>query len=655
MTTAAAPPRPTTPARIAAGRRLHVLWPGGVGVLAVAALLLTGWDVGGSMSDYYGSIALSMSQSWSNFFFGAFDPAGTVTLDKIPGSFWIPALFVRIFGFSPWATVFPNALAAAASVLLVAFTARSWAGPIAGLVAGAVVATTPILVAVARSNQPQTFFVLSLALTAWAATKAVDRMSLRWLVLAGVFIAAGFHTYMLEAWAVWPALAVAYLCTRQSWWRRLRDLAIAGATSLALSLTWIIAVSLVPASARPYIGSTLSNSPWEMVFGYNGLGRFGQTTADDEAYLSFSPPYSGDPSPLRLLNQALAAQIGWMIPVAVAAAAVLIALRFRAPLLVFATVWFATFAVMFSAVAGMHQFYTSALAVPMALLIGTAFAEARARQVLWAQLLLPLSAAATALGISIATSGDTSFSLPVALVQLSAAAVATVLILIEHARRIRMPLTTAMSVIALLLAPAAWSVATIGTPNSINPTAAGISTFGSSGSGRSESTADATSRGSERSQTGSDSSRTDSGDGQHGSGRNQSNSRRGSSGSGRGSSGGGQSSTASTIAWLEEHRDGETYLAAAFGAQSAAGLIIASGGESVLPIGGFNSRDPVPTLAEFQQFIADGELRYVLTVTSGRSSGSSDGSSTSSQIRSWVVENCAAVTDESVSGVYDCG
>ena len=109
-------------------------------------------------------------------------------------------------------------------------------------------------------------------------------------MLAGVFIAAGFQTYMLESWAVWPALAAAYLCTRQPWVKRLVHLAIAGAVSLALSLAWIVVVALIPASERPYIGSTPSNSPWEMVFGYNGLGRFGSSTADTEAYRSFTPP-----------------------------------------------------------------------------------------------------------------------------------------------------------------------------------------------------------------------------------------------------------------------------------------------------------------------------------------------------------------------------
>lgn len=207
--------RPPAARTVAAHRRVDPFaWA--LLALAVLTLALTAWGVGGSMSEYYASITLSMGKSWPNFFFGAVDPARTVTLDKIPGSFWIPALSARLFGFSPAAVILPNALAAAAATVITAITARRWAGRTAGIVAGLVVATTPILVAVARSNQPETFFVLALALTAWAATKALERRSLGWLVLAGVFIAAGFQTYMLESWAVWPALAAAYLCTRQS-------------------------------------------------------------------------------------------------------------------------------------------------------------------------------------------------------------------------------------------------------------------------------------------------------------------------------------------------------------------------------------------------------------------------------------------------------
>jgi hypothetical protein len=57
---------------------------------------------------------------------------------------------------------------------------------------------------------------------------------------------------------------------------------------------------------------------------------------------------------------------------------------------------------------------------------------------------------------------------------------------------------------------------------------------------------------------------------------------------------------------LTEHQQGTAYLAATFGAQSAASLILASDGGSFLPIGGFDERDPAPTLAAFQTLVADG-------------------------------------------------
>ncbi len=365
-------------------------WHTGLAILAGASALVYLWAINlGQRSEYYAAIAVSMSQSWSNFFFGSLDPAGTVTLDKIPGSYWVPALFVKAFGFSTWSIEAPNALATVAAVVLIALSVRRLAGNTAGLLAGAVFAATPIVAAVARSNQPQSFFLLTLALVLWSATRAVSKESLGHLVLAGVWIGLAFQTYMLEAWAVWPALIVTWLFfVKKSWLLRVRDLLIAGATSLAVSLSWIFVVSLIPASARPYIGSTYANSPWEMVFGYNGLGRFSSTTSASAAYRSFTPPFSGSPSLVRLFNEQLAGQIAWMIPTAVVAIVVLFALGFNRRVTVLLTVWFATFAVMFSVVAGMHQFYTSALAVPMAALIGIAFGEARKQKVVWAQLTL---------------------------------------------------------------------------------------------------------------------------------------------------------------------------------------------------------------------------------------------------------------------------
>ncbi|WP_191966599.1 ArnT family glycosyltransferase [Microbacterium testaceum] len=661
--TVASTPVPASRFSLAGDLRRPRGWTVGLIAIGLVALVLTGWQVwAGAPSEYYASIALSMSRSWSNFFFGAVDPAGTVTLDKIPGSFWIPALFVKAFGYSTWAVILPNALAAVAAALITAVAARRVAGERAGLIAGAVVAVTPILVAVARSNQPETFFVLGLSFTAWAAVRAVQAGSLGWLVAAGAFIGLSFQFYELEAWAVWPALAAAYLFTRQSWARRIGHLALAGAVSLAASLWWVAIVSLIPADSRPYIGSTLSNNPWEMVFGYNGLGRFA-ATADSGAYESFTPPFSGEPGILRLFNAQLAGQIAWLIPAAIVGLVVLWVLRFSRPLTVLLTVWLATFAAMFSAVAGMHQFYTAALAIPLALVVGAALAVAHRAGRVWPQISIVAVAGATALGIGLATGG---YSIPVSIAQAVVAVLAIALLSTRHRGR---PVATVALMVGLLLTPAVWSAVTVAHPSSTNPVAGGsnaTSGFGGGFGGRGSGGGDlgggmpSGGRGSQglgaapgggaapgfgQASGGSPSGRTrgETGGGPTGFG-------------GFGGPGGGGDSSA-LVSWLQARSTGSTYLAATFGAQSAAQLIIASGGGSFLPIGGFNGTDKVPTLEAFTAMVDAGEVRYVIGGDQrggGTSMAAAATTTASSQIRTWVTQHCA--TDSSApTTVYDCG
>lgn len=632
MTAVSAPPARSWLTRAA--------WPVGLVLIVIAAAVLTGWQVSASMSDYYGAVAMSMSKSWSNLFFGAFDPAGTVSLDKIPGSFWIPALAVRLFGFSPAAVILPNAVAATAAAAVTAFTARRLVGTTGGLLAGAVVASTPILVAVARSNQPQAFFVLALALVAWAAVRAIQQRSLGWYLLTGALIGVAFQTYMLEAWAVWPALAAAYLCTRQRCWRRIWHTLVAGAVSLVVSLAWVAAVWLVPASDRPYVGGTNSNNPWEMVFGYNGLGRF-SATADSAAYRSFTPSFAGDPGPFRLFNTELAGQIAWLLPAALAAVVVLFILRWRPATVVFLGGWFATEVAMFSLVAGMHQFYTSALAIPVALLVAAAFAVARSRRLLWPQLLLVAVAAITAVLIAAMYSDPSPV---IAWVQVAVAAVAILLLVLERRAQALRWLTAVIAVIALLLTPAAWSVLTISTPSSINPTAAGVSQMPGGGGGFGGSRPGGTTFGGSASGA---RPQPPAGGTQHGA-------RGGMRPTG---TPGGTSSNAALLLYLTERQGDAKYLVATFGAQSAAQLILGSHGGSVLPIGGFDGSDDVPTLAAFQQMVADGEVTYVLgSGASGPGAGGTRSASTATKdISAWVTSACTLVSDAPAGAtLYSC-
>lgn len=661
-------------------RRILRPWPLGLGALTALSSFAYLWALQlGQRSEYYAAIALSMSQSWANLLFGSVDPAGTVSLDKIPGSYWVPALFVRLFGFSTWSVNAPNALATVAAVLLVAFTARRIArgfgleggATLAGLLAGSAVAATPILAAVARSNQPESFFVLALALAAWAATKAVERASARWLVGAGAFIALAFQMYMLEAWAVWPALAAGYLVTRKSWWRKIRDLAVAGAVSLVLSLTWIAVVALIPASSRPYVGGTYSNNPFEMVFGYNGLGRF-SATADSSDYRSFTPPFSGEAGVLRLFNVEVAGQVAWLIPVALLAIVVLLILRMRLPVVVFLGGWLVTFLAMFSAVAGMHQFYTASLALPMGLLVGLAFAVARSRGILWAQLAMIGVAALTAVLVGLAYP---EYLLWVAIVQGVLALVAGALLVVGARRGGRARWwVSVVAVFAMLITPAAWSLDAMNHENSINPIAGaqsamggmgggfagmgggfggfpggggiGVLPGGAPGAGQSPAGGPAGSGGFSASDASGRDSGSRTGDG---------------SSAGMGAAGAGRSGAEDAVlAYVQANRGSASYLLATFGAQSAASYITATDGDSVLPIGGFSGSDPAPTLDTFEQLVSSGQLRFVLMSSDGGFGGgfggagstSSSSDSEVSAIREWVTQNCTAV--DGITDLYSC-
>src|ERR1700722_17549785 len=75
------------------------------------------------------------------------------------------------------------------------------------------------------------------------------------------------------------------------------------------------------------------------------------------------------------------------------------------------------------------------------------------------------------------------------------------------------------------------------------------------------------------------------------------------------------------IAYLEAHRDGATWLVAVQGSTAAAAIIPETGGQPVMAMGGFRGTDPAPTLAQFQRYVKQGKVRYVLTGGGGIGGG----------------------------------
>ncbi|MEN9989818.1 MAG: hypothetical protein RL508_797 [Actinomycetota bacterium] len=545
-------------------------------------------------------IAKSMSHSWHNFFFGALDPAGLIGLDKIPGSYWIPALMVKWFGFHNRAVVAPNGVATILAVIVIAYAARRLGGIWVGLITGLLVASTPIVIAVARSNQPESFFVLSMAIATYCMISAIQTQR-RWhLVLAGLAIALAFQSYMIVAWAVWPALALAWLFTSRPLRTKLIDLAIAGAASLLASTLWIIVVWLVPANRRPYIGNTLHNNPWEMVFGYNALGRFGSaskmTGVDKTALASFktfTPPFAGHPGVLRLFYHQNIGQMSWLLLAALVALVYLwLKGRHRTHLILLGT-WLIIDWAMFSAVAGMHQFYTATMAFPMALLVATAVYETiHNRHRIWLSAIVLTASVFT----FVVLAGNPGYQRHLPYIQVAIAAIAIALIWFAKAGRLSKTFIGATTALAICCTPLIWSIDAQRHPSFVNPMAGPPDSYTTKLGHHSKfSEANA-----------SDTKPAVS----HG----------------------------KIIKYLEANAHGAKFLVAAFGADAAAAYVLQSN-QNVIPIGGFSGADPVPSLLRFKQLVHSGQVNYVLmNHFKGDAKGLSGWQSV--QIKRWVKLSC---------------
>jgi 4-amino-4-deoxy-L-arabinose transferase-like glycosyltransferase len=365
--------------------------------IAVVAAVAYGWGMAGaSVEPFYGAAARSMSESWHDFLFGAFDPAGTVTVDKLPGALWVQALSLRVFGFHIWALILPQVVEGVLTILVLYRAVRRLAGPAAGLTAAVVLAVTPITVLLSRGNVSDSMLILLLVLAADATSAALLTGSLRQLLLAGVWVGLAFQTKMIQAWLALPALAAAYLLAAPAARLRTRcaHVALAGLVTVVVSLSWMTAVSLVPSQDRPYVDGSANDSVYTQVFDYNGLGRLTgnwATLAGPPSPLLIAAKESGQllnaetfgikASWHRLLAGPFAADGGWLLPAAVAGAlGVLISRRrqgrrdpLRAAVVLWGG-WLLVLAVFFSTGTFINSYYVAALVPAVAALCGTGIA-----------------------------------------------------------------------------------------------------------------------------------------------------------------------------------------------------------------------------------------------------------------------------------------
>src|SRR5215831_14135220 len=118
-----------------------------IGILLIATFLsFFRLSQNGYGNLYYAAAVKSMLESWHNFFFVSFDPGGFVTVDKPPLGFWIQTISAKIFGYSGFSILLPEALAGVASVIVLYILVRRAFGDVAGLLAALALAVTPISV-----------------------------------------------------------------------------------------------------------------------------------------------------------------------------------------------------------------------------------------------------------------------------------------------------------------------------------------------------------------------------------------------------------------------------------------------------------------------------------------------------------------------------
>ncbi len=629
------PTDPPTPPRSSSGG-LGRLWRGPVHDPAwarpalIAVLLLTAvlylWQLSASgwANSFYSAAAQAGSESWKAMFFGASDTAGSITVDKTPLSLWAMALSVRLFGLSSWSILVPQALMGVATVGLVHATVRRVSTPAAALIAAVVTAMTPVAALMFRFNNPDALLVLLLTAAAYCTVRALERASTRWIVLAAALVGCGFMTKMLQALLVVPALALVYLVFAPTpVRRRVVQLAWSALALVVAGGWWVAIVTLIPASARPYIGGSQNNSILELTLGYNGFGRL---SGDETGSVGGGQGW-GATGLTRLLTGENGGQAGWLLPAAlVLLVAGLVARRAagrtdvrRAAYALWGG-WLVVTALVFSLMQGIfHVYYTVALAPAIGALVGMGAVEMweRRQRLPWAALLGALVAATAVWSWVLLGRADgwhPWLRWVVLVVGLGAGAGVAISAWLPRAAR---TLVVVASLAAVLLGPVGWTLSTVTTPHTgsivtAGPAVAGSQVGGPGGGGGVGGPGGAGQPGGPP------------GAGQPG-GAGQLGGAGGPGAGGPGAVGGGglgglldaSAPDAEVVAALQQDASSYEWAAAAVGSQTAAGLQLGSE-VPVMAIGGFNGSDPSPTLARVRAVCRAGPHPLVRREQPGR-------------------------------------
>ncbi|WP_280271179.1 ArnT family glycosyltransferase [Nocardia wallacei] len=625
---------------------------------ALLAVTLVGYLWGlsalGWANEYYAAAVQAGTQSWKALLFGSLDSGNAITVDKPPASLWVMGLSGRLLGFGTFSMLLSQALMAVGSVALLYAAVRRWSGPAAGLLAGGVLALTPVAVTMFRDNNPDALLVFLMVVAAYCVVRAIERGSGWWLAGAGVAVGFGFLTKLLQAFLVLPAFAPAFLIAAPiGLWQRIWKL-LGAAVAVVVSAGWFLVLgALWPADSRPYIGGSTNNSLLQLALGYNGLGRvfggegnggpgggFGGGPGGGPGGGGFGGEpgggpvggpgamFGGDTGLTRLFRDTMGTEISWLLPAALIGLAALLwstratprTGRTRAALVLWGG-WLLVTGIVFSFMKGIiHPYYTVALAPALAVLIALSVVEFwRDRTSFTSRAVLSVMSAVTGVWAFVLL-GRTPDWFPALrwIVLIGCLVVAAVIVAGAHRLGKWTAVLAAVGLITGLGGPTAFAINNVAVSDSHT---GGMPTSGP---------------------------KTDHGNGggPGASGNEMPSGATGSDDKVLRRTGPGRSPDNAALNTLLRGTDNR-WAAAAIGSHEVSSLELATG-KSLMAIGGFNGGDPYPTLAQFRKYVADGQIRYFI----GGEQRGPGRSGPGAEIVEWVKTHFTAV-DVGGTTVYD--
>ncbi|MBW9171579.1 glycosyltransferase family 39 protein [Clostridium estertheticum] len=628
-------------------------------LLLSAVLNFANIGIEGFANTFYAAGVKSMMMNLKNFFFASFDPSGFVTIDKPPLGLMIQTISSKIFGFSGWSVILPQAVAGVISVWLIYYLVKRSFGSLAGLIAALCLAVTPIFVAASRNNTIDNLLVLCLLLACWALFIAAEKGKFKFLILSLFIVGIGFNIKMVEAYMLAPAIYITYLLSSAlPFKKKIKHLLLGTIVLFVVSLSWAVVADLVPTGDRPFIGSSTNNTVMELIIGHNGLQRIGvggknnargkgqQEMSKNQSANSSMRTRTGGASTtgaqpqkygsnvgrtgqggmgatsksgiLRLFSKnSMSDQISWLLPLALIGFIVAaIEEKFKFPfdnkrklsLLLWFT-WLLPEFIYFSFSSNItHTYYLTTMAPSIAALVGIGLTSMYRsfNKDGFKKWILPGAFIINGLVETLILSYNYSTSNGYKIVTITTAilsigfSIILALVNIYRGRNINKNATLnkiliSISFIGILVAPMVWSFTPIFHKMNGSSPSAGLELFSSKQQVKS---------------TVTDNSKL--------------------------------------IKFLEANRKDEKYLVEVPSAMTYGSDLILKTGEPILTLGGFSGSDPILTINQFKQLVASGSLRYAMVSGSanrGMGMVGDTASNSNSAIMSWIKANGKVVLD----------